>query len=125
MGQHFMGDLLHSGFYDRGIDHGVYYGKKKDNFDEHDVMIVQYQSGGTGLNLQKFNTTIFLSPCYSFIDFTQAIGRTYRNGQEKRCTFYNLRAEGTIDNAIYRALEEKKDFDDKLVGVDNIMELLG
>ena len=22
MGQHFMGDLLHSGFYDRGIDHG-------------------------------------------------------------------------------------------------------
>ena len=22
VGQHFMGDLLHSGFYDRGIDHG-------------------------------------------------------------------------------------------------------
>lgn len=110
-----------------GIDHGVYYGKKKDKFDDHDVMIVQYQSGGTGLNLQKFNTTIFLSPCYSFIDYTQAIGRTYRNGQEKRCTFYHLRAEGTIDNAIYKALEEKRDFDDKLVGVDDnsLMELMG
>ena len=109
-----------------GIDHGVYYGKKKDKFDDHNVMIVQYQSGGTGLNLQKFNTTIFLSPCYSFIDFTQAIGRTYRNGQENRCTFYHLRAEGTIDNAIYKALEEKRDFDDKLVGVDDksIMEIL-
>ena len=23
VGQHFMGDLLHSGFYDRGIDHRV------------------------------------------------------------------------------------------------------
>lgn len=110
-----------------GIDHGVYYGKKKDKFDDHDVMIVQFQSGGTGLNLQKFNTTIFLSPCYSFIDFTQAIGRTYRNGQEQRCTFYQLRAEGTIDNAIYRALEEKRDFDDNLVGVDDntLMEVLG
>lgn len=110
-----------------GIDHGVFYGKKKDKFDDHNVMIVQYQSGGTGLNLQKFNTTIFLSPCYSFIDYTQAIGRTYRNGQDKRCTFYNLRAEGTIDNAIYKALEEKRDFDDKLVGVDssNLMEILG
>ena len=108
-----------------GIKHGVYHGKKKDKFDDHDVMIVQYQSGGTGLNLQKFNTTIFLSPCYSFIDYTQAMGRTYRNGATKRCTFFNLQAENTIDVAIYRALAAKADFDDKLVGVDNIMEVLG
>ncbi len=58
-----------------GIKHGVWYGAKKDKFDDQTVMIVQYQSGGTGLNLQKFNTTIFLSPCYSFIDYTQAVGR--------------------------------------------------
>lgn len=100
-----------------GIKHGVYYGKKKDQFIDQDVMIVQYQSGGTGLNLQKFNTTIFLSPCYSFIDYTQAVGRTYRNGQEKHCTFYHLQAINTIDNAIYKALSEKRDFDDKLTGV--------
>jgi hypothetical protein len=31
----------------------------------------------------------------------------------------------TIDAAIYAALDEKKDFDDRLVGVDNIMEVLG
>jgi SNF2 family DNA or RNA helicase len=108
-----------------GIKHGVWYGKKKDKFDDQDVMIVQYQSGGTGLNLQKFHTTIFLSPCYSFIDYTQAIGRTYRNGQSEKCTFYQLRAMHTIDAAIYAALDEKKDFDDRLVGVDNIMEVLG
>lgn len=100
-----------------GIKHGVWCGKKKDSFDDQKVMIVQYQSGGTGLNLQKFSTTIFLSPCYSFIDYTQAIGRTYRNGQEEKCTFYHIRAVNTIDNAIYAALSEKKSFDDKLVGV--------
>lgn len=97
-----------------GIKHGVYYGRKKDKFEDHNVMIVQYQSGGTGLNLQKFSTTIFLSPCYSFIDYTQAIGRTYRNGQENKCTFYHLRAAYTIDNSIYTALSEKRDFDSNL-----------
>jgi SNF2 family DNA or RNA helicase len=110
-----------------GIKHGVWYGKKKDKFENQNVMIVQYQSGGTGLNLQKFSTTIFLSPCYSFIDYTQAVGRTYRNGQEKKCTFYHLRAANTIDNSIYAALEEKKNFDDKLTGVslDDWMEVMG
>ncbi len=99
------------------IKHGVWYGAKKDKFDDQKVMIVQYQSGGTGLNLQQFNTTIFLSPCYSFIDYTQAVGRTYRNGQAEKCTFYHLQAAKTIDGAIYEALGEKRDFDDKLTGV--------
>ena len=108
-----------------GIKHGVWYGKRKDKFEDQDVMIVQYMSGGTGLNLQKFNNTIFLSPTYSYTDYHQAVGRTYRTGQTKRCTFYQLKAERTIDTAIYAALNEKKDFDDKLVGVDNIMEVLG
>lgn len=101
------------------IDYGVWCGSRKDKFADKNVMIVQYQSGGTGLNLQKFNSTIFLSPCYSFIDYTQAVGRTYRNGQPNRCTFYHLQAEHTIDKAIYKALSEKKDFDDKLI--DNII----
>lgn len=105
-----------------GIKHGVWYGKKKDKFEDQQVMIVQYQSGGTGLNLQKFSTTIFLSPCYSFIDYTQAVGRTYRNGQTERCTFYQLKAQNTIDIGIYAALEDKKDFDERLVNVNNLME---
>lgn len=109
-----------------GIKHGMWYGKKKDKFEDQQVMIVQYQSGGTGLNLQQFNTTIFLSPCYSFQDYTQAVGRTYRNGQAEKCTFYHLRAAQTIDSAIYKALDEKKDFDDKLTGVNeaNWMEIM-
>lgn len=100
-----------------GVKHGVWYGAKKDKFEDQQVMVVQYQSGGTGLNLQKFSTTIFLSPCYSFIDYTQAVGRTYRNGQAEKCTFYHLRADKTIDNSIYEALKEKRDFDDKLTGI--------
>lgn len=105
-----LGDKLKSA----GVDYGVWYGAKKDKFTDKRVMLVQYQSGGTGLNLQAFNNTIFLSPCYSFTDYHQAVGRTHRTGQEKRCTFYHLRAENTIDKAIWDALKEKRDFDDKL-----------
>ncbi len=109
-----------------GIKHGVWHGAKKDKFADQDVMIVQIQSGGTGLNLQKFNTTIFLSPCYSFQDYTQAVGRTYRNGQANKCTFYQLKSANTIDVAIYKALGEKKDFDDRLTGTkeNNWMEIM-
>lgn len=97
------------------IKHGVWYSGKKDKFEDKDVMIVQYQSGGTGLNLQKFNLTIFLSPTYSYIDYVQAEARTHRTGQEKPCTFYQLRASNTIDEAIYETLKQKKDFDTKLI----------
>lgn len=108
-----------------GIKHGVYYGKKKDSFEDNNVMIVQYASGGTGLNLQKFNATIFLSPCYSFIDYTQAIGRTYRNGQKHKCTFYHLRAANTIDNDVYARLALGQDFDANLtITQNNLMEVL-
>lgn len=97
-----------------GIKHGVWYGAKKDRFTDQNVMIVQYQSGGTGLNLQKFSNTIFLSPTYSYLDYHQAMGRTWRTGQTKRCVFYHLVAKGTIDKAIYKALQMKKDFDNRL-----------
>lgn len=94
-----------------GIKYGVWTGSKKQRFENYDVMIVQYQAGGTGLNLQKFNSTIFLSPCYSYSDFTQAMARTWRNGQTKRCMFYCLEANNTIDERIYKALIQKHDFD--------------
>lgn len=109
-----------------GIKHGIWNGKKKDKFEDQNVMIVQYQSGGTGLNLQKFSNTIFLSPCYSYQDYHQAEGRTWRTLQTKRCTFYHIKAERTIDGAIYKALDEKRDFDDKLTGTsqDDWMEIM-
>lgn len=109
-----------------GIKFGVWYGKKKDRFEDQDVMIVQYQSGGTGLNLQKFNATIFLSPTYSYTDYHQATGRTWRTGQLQRCTFYQLRASKTIDGAIYEALQSKRDFDANLTNVkeDDWMEMM-
>ena len=101
------------------ISHGLWRGDRKDDFNKFDVMIVQYQAGGTGLNLQKFSTTIFMSPCYSYSDFAQAIGRTYRSGQDKKCVFYELEAVGMIDKSVYKNLDNKQDFNDNLYEEEN------
>lgn len=111
-------EALHQALNKAGIKHGLYYGARKDDYNKFDVMIMQYQSGGTGLNLQKFHNTIFLSPCYSFQDFSQAIARTHRTGQTERCLFYELESANSIDGAIYKALRAKKDFDDRLVNIE-------
>lgn len=100
------------------IKHGIWTGKQKDDFKKYDYMIIQYQAGGTGLNLQKFNATIFASPTYSYQDYTQAIGRTHRSGQTKKTVFYQLVAARMIDENVYRKIDEGKDFNDNLESED-------
>lgn len=101
------------------LDYGIYSGARKDNFDDHDIMIVQYQAGSEGLNLQhKFNTIIFLSPTFSPTILNQAIGRVRRNGQAKSfCELYFLRGftsekdkSNQLDFRAYRALAQRKKF---------------
>ena len=78
------------------------------------VTVVNYQAGGVGLNLQYANHAVFYTPTYSYADYTQARGRISRRGQTKRCTFYHLRADRSIERDIYKCLEDKKDFSIKL-----------
>jgi len=78
------------------------------------VIAVNYQSGGAGLNLQYANHAVFYSPTYSYADYIQARGRISRRGQEKRCTFYHLQADKSIERDIYDCLKQKEDFSMKL-----------
>ncbi len=78
------------------------------------VTLVQYMAGSAGIELQYANTVIFYTPTYSYQDYEQALGRCYRNGQEKKVTAYRFMTEKTIEMAIYDALKNKKDFNEKL-----------
>jgi SNF2 family DNA or RNA helicase len=49
--------------------------------EEHDVLLLQLQSGGVGLNLQHFNQVVFMSPWWTSALMQQAIGRAVRIGQ--------------------------------------------
>jgi SNF2 family DNA or RNA helicase len=77
-----------------------------------DVLIVQIQAGGCGLNLQEYNRVVFMSPWWSSALMDQAMARTVRMGQKKvvRVTFYMLEEEASenIDRLIMEKAEAKK-----------------
>lgn len=74
------------------------------------ITLAQFQSGSTGIELTYAATTVYFSPTYSYQDYEQSIGRTYRNGQTHKLTIYLLCAPTTIEKDIWAALRNKTDF---------------
>ena len=97
----------------------VYYGARKDltafKNCENGVAIVNYQSGAVGINdLCISNIGIFYSPPEDNILFQQAKARIDRIGQTKQPLFYYLSTIGSVERAIYKTLQQGKDFDEKI-----------
>lgn len=57
---------------------------------KQEVLLVQLQSGGTGLNLQHFDKIIFSGPWWTSALMEQAIGRAVRIGQKKVVAVYRI-----------------------------------
>jgi SNF2 family DNA or RNA helicase len=53
------------------------------NSTNHDILIIQINAGGTGLNLQHYNNVIFTGPQWNPTLEQQAVARVYRIGQMK------------------------------------------
>lgn len=84
----------------------------RDEWDKltNSVTLVQYQAGSSGIELQYCSEVVFYTPTYSYQDYEQALGRAYRNGQTKKVTVYQFKTEGTIEEDVWQALSNKKDF---------------
>ena len=57
---------------------------------KQEILLVQLQSGGTGLNLQHFDQIIFTGPWWTSALMQQAVGRAVRIGQTKQVMVYHL-----------------------------------
>jgi SNF2 family DNA or RNA helicase len=57
---------------------------------KQEILLVQLQSGGTGLNLQHFDRIIFTGPWWTQALMEQAVGRAVRIGQKNIVKVYNL-----------------------------------
>ena len=82
---------------------------------QHTVMLVQMQSGGTGLNLQHMSRVIFTTPWWTAALMDQAAGRVLRIGQKSQVVIHHihLREEDTsslnIDDYINEKVETKRE----------------
>ena len=78
------------------------------------ITLLQYQSGSAGLNLQYAPISVFYDPSYSYQDTHQARGRNHRGGQTKIVRHYQFCVAKTIDVAVIKCLENKRDFNDNM-----------
>lgn len=93
-----------------------------------DVLLLQIQSGGVGINLQEFDRIIFTSPWWTKALMDQAIGRAVRIGQQKQVIVYNLllKEEETlnIDKLMNAKAEIKGELNRKVLSyADNNLSL--
>lgn len=75
---------------------------------EYNVLAVQLQAGGLGVDLTRARYQVFYSLDFNAGNWEQMRKRIHRPGQERAVLYVNLLAKGTIDEAIYRALYEKR-----------------
>lgn len=88
---------------------------KKFNTDETiKVIVIQYQSGNAGVNLQVADTIIYYEPTDRSIFLEQSRDRIHRKGQKNPCTFIHFVTEKTIEVDMYRTVSNYQDFTDKL-----------
>jgi superfamily II DNA or RNA helicase len=70
------------------------------------ILIMQIRSGCEGLNLQAaFSEVYFISPNWNPALESQAIGRCFRNGQQKKVEvfrFYMNSVDSPVNNAVYK-----------------------
>jgi SNF2 family DNA or RNA helicase len=76
---------------------------------EAQVLAVQIESGGEGVDLTRARYTIFYSIGWRLEKYEQAKKRTHRPGQEKPVMHIHLVARNTVDVKVIRALEKRQD----------------
>lgn len=78
------------------------------------VLVAKYQSANAGVDLYAANTMIFYEPPLSSVIYSQAQDRIHRQGQRSPCSYIRFVTKGTVERAIWKALDNYTDFSDKL-----------
>lgn len=78
---------------------------------------VQIQAGGAGIDLSRARYGIFYSHGFSFGDYRQAKKRLHRPGQTRTTFLYHIVAADTVDVDILKAMREKRSVDARILAM--------
>ena len=76
---------------------------------EGNVLGVQLQAGGVGVDLTRARYQVYLSLDFSLGNYLQTRKRIHRPGQTRNVTYIHLLAAGTVDETILTALQQRRD----------------
>jgi SNF2 family DNA or RNA helicase len=74
-----------------------------------DIIAVQLQSGGVGIDLTRARYCIYYAVDYSLGNYEQSLARVHRPGQHRPVTYIHLIGKNTIDVKVYASLSKKRD----------------
>lgn len=83
--------------------------------DDIDVLGVQMQAGGVGVDFTRAAHAIYYSLGFSLGDYLQSRKRVHRPGQLRHVTYTHLVAEGTIDEIVYQTLLQRQEVVDAVM----------
>lgn len=72
-----------------------------------DILVVQLQAGGVGIDLTRARYVIYHSSDWSLGNHEQSRARVHRPGQTRPVTYIHLLARSTVDEQVRKALEKK------------------
>lgn len=76
------------------------------------VIVVQYQSGSSAIDLYAASYTIYMEPTDSSYIMEQSRARTHRNGQKQACNYVFLLTENSVEFDMYKRLQNYQDFNE-------------
>ena len=86
---------------------------------DKDVLAVQLQAGGVGIDLTRASIGVYYSMGFSLGDYQQSLARLHRPGQKYNVTFYHLVATSTVDQQVYKALQNRRAVVEEILGGGN------
>lgn len=78
------------------------------------VIVCQYQSASSGIDLFSSDTIIYYEPTLRSTTLEQSRDRIHRTGQVNKCSYIHFITKGTVEENIYKALSGYSDFSEKL-----------
>ena len=81
----------------------------------YQYLIANPQSAAHGLTFVNCSYAVYFSLTYSYELAKQSQDRIHRIGQDSKCTYYYLIARDTIDEVVYKAVQEKKNLSESVL----------